>query len=224
MELELLKIFQNGYKLKSEIDGTIFNVEINNFEIGELILTSGKIVACDPVWLEPSEPFTVQIPPGRYPVILSVATAYENLDRRVAGAMLKFSDKPPVNWELALVEGQDLKDLGPEEFFGYSVEGGAGSFMNLDVTPILAEQIEEWVDKTDPKNYLAVEAVINDILDHHWARVELNSKTGANIIAFSSGFGDGAYPSYFGYAEDGVLCCLVTDFFVLRFYESTNNV
>ena len=43
------------------------------------------------------------------------------------------------------------------------------------------------------------------------------TKCGRNdFAAFSSGYGDGAYPSYFGFDEDGKPCVLVTDFLVLE--------
>jgi hypothetical protein len=43
----------------------------------------------------------------------------------------------------------------------------------------------------------------------------LDPETGANIVAFSSGDGDGCYASYFGLAADGSAACLVTDFGLL---------
>ncbi len=36
------------------------------------------------------------------------------------------------------------------------------------------------------------------------------------VAAFSSGYGDGCYPSYFGLDEAGKPCALVTDFLVLE--------
>lgn len=43
-----------------------------------------------------------------------------------------------------------------------------------------------------------------------WCNFQIDSSH--NIIAFSSGLGDGVYPSYFGYDENNEICCLVTDF------------
>jgi hypothetical protein len=43
----------------------------------------------------------------------------------------------------------------------------------------------------------------------------LDAETGANIVAFPSGEGDGCYASYFGLAADGSAACLVTDFGLL---------
>ncbi len=36
-----------------------------------------------------------------------------------------------------------------------------------------------------------------------------------NVIACFSGYGDGFYPSWWGYDEAKGICALVTDFFVL---------
>jgi len=43
----------------------------------------------------------------------------------------------------------------------------------------------------------------------------LDPDTGGNAIAFSSGYGDGSYASYWGFTADDELACLVTDFGVL---------
>jgi hypothetical protein len=47
-----------------------------------------------------------------------------------------------------------------------------------------------------------------------WSAV-LDHQTGANIVCFRSGEGDGCYASYFGLGADGALACLVTDFGLL---------
>jgi hypothetical protein len=45
--------------------------------------------------------------------------------------------------------------------------------------------------------------------------MSLDDATGTNMIAFSSGWGDGCYASYRGYDADDKIACLVTDFDVL---------
>jgi len=49
-----------------------------------------------------------------------------------------------------------------------------------------------------------------------WADFLLDAETGLDVVFFSSGFGDGVYPSYWGYDRAGELACLVTDFSVLN--------
>jgi hypothetical protein len=48
-----------------------------------------------------------------------------------------------------------------------------------------------------------------------WVNFIVDESTGANVMAFSSGLGDGIYGTYFGYDEDDDLVCAVTDFNVL---------
>ncbi|MEZ2239251.1 DUF4241 domain-containing protein [Microcoleus sp.] len=44
------------------------------FHAGDLVLPSGRIIACDPGWLwcKDVDPFSRTVPPGRYPVLLSI--------------------------------------------------------------------------------------------------------------------------------------------------------
>jgi len=44
--------------------------------IGDLVVTSGHILACDPMFLFETPPFADTVPPGRYPLILSVAALH----------------------------------------------------------------------------------------------------------------------------------------------------
>jgi hypothetical protein len=48
-----------------------------------------------------------------------------------------------------------------------------------------------------------------------WTNLIVDEATGANVIAFSSGYGDGSYPSYWGHDLTGQRVALVTDFVVL---------
>ena len=45
---------------------------------------------------------------------------------------------------------------------------------------------------------------------------ELDPESGLNLIAFSSGWGDGCYPSYWGLDAQGQATCLLTDFRVIE--------
>lgn len=47
-----------------------------------------------------------------------------------------------------------------------------------------------------------------------WANHRPEPSKPANVMVFSSGFGDGAYSNWWGFAGE-VVCCLVTDFEVL---------
>jgi hypothetical protein len=48
-----------------------------------------------------------------------------------------------------------------------------------------------------------------------WANMVMSRTTGANLVAFSTGWGDGGYPSFWGYDAGNEVACLVSDFGLL---------
>ena len=182
---------------------------------GELDLPTGRVVACDPfVYLGTGdiEPFTVTVAPGRYRVEAAVATLTrpdeapsDRPHRRVAAARLVVRDEPTVSWELALRPGQDPADLGDDEFYGYGVDAGTGCFYDA-----AAEQGFPEAEEDEGPLWDAFE-------DSDWSEgphLIRSPGTGHTLAAFTSGWGDGAYPTWTGRGADGEVTCFVTDFFV----------
>ncbi len=175
--------------------------------LGDLVMPTGQIFACDPFLVSPEEgPFTRTVPPGRYPVLVNVARM-ESYDERVAYAIVRVADTPPVRWELALLPDHDASEPGDDESFGYGVDSGTGCLMDALAAERLAERAQDG-DNQD------IEELMVKTYVHTWAWVNyvLDPDTGANVIAFSSGYGDGVYPSYWGLDDAGAAVCLVTDF------------
>ncbi len=180
--------------------------------LGDLSLSSGRIVACDPFIDATREPFTVAATPGRYPVVATIAHLPSD-DRRVAYATLRLSDITPSRWEMAIIAGQDVDTLPESHIFGYPVDAGTGCFMDVDTAQLLDKRLAEDEDYYET----LVEAMDRTYVDT-WssAEITLDPESGANAICFSSGFGDGLYASYFGYDSDDRLACLLTDFQVVE--------
>jgi len=178
------------------------------YNLGNLVITSGKILACDPYYCAEAEPFiTDLVPPGEYPVIVSVA--HIKNDQRVALAAIFIGDALPLNWKIATPSGIDLTK---RKRYTYCVDSGIGCFMDADAVNAFALICEDYDIDTDP---LLAEMSRHYTHTWGWANLCLNQATGTNIIAFSSGWGDGGYPSYFGYDENENIICLVTEFGVL---------
>ena len=64
------------------------------------------------------------------------------------------------------------------------------------------------------------EEVTEELEEHYtdtwgWANIVADTASGANVICFHSGWGDGFYASYFGYDDAGAIVCLLTDFGVI---------
>jgi hypothetical protein len=103
---------------------------VESYELGVLAVPTGKLIACDP-FIGRRNAFSQQSPKGHFPVQLLIAH-YEGPDERIAAATVRFSTGIPDRWEMAVLPGQDLSTLGPDEFFGYGVDSGTCSFMDSE--------------------------------------------------------------------------------------------
>ena len=116
---------------------------------------------------------------------------------------------------MAVRDGEDVSSLGKNEIFGYGVDTGTGSFMDMDGANALCRRyemedgyFEDMIAALD-KNYVHTRS---------WAHVKPDPSSPHLVYLFSSGVGDGFYASYWGFDENDILCCLSTDFNILRQY------
>lgn len=206
---EIYTAFAAGGKARSGGEATT----LSTVEAGDLVLPTGRIVAAD-VYLVSQEPFTRALPAGRHPVsLLSSARAPANAGD-VAAAMIRAAPRDPVTWELAVVAGQDPVTLLPGEFFGCGVDSGTGCFASPEAVATLTNQdsFEDYGDRIHKAMFPS-----DDVAD--WKNsvdVIVDPASGANVIGFSSGFGDGPYPSWFGLDANDEPLVLLTDFGILE--------
>jgi hypothetical protein len=99
ININLSKAFQTNQKLHTRF-GTFL---LTPYKIGELNLTTGKLIACDPLVFPGTDPFTPNFQPGCYPVILSIARNLKNEEPMVAYAMVQISEATTARWELATI-------------------------------------------------------------------------------------------------------------------------
>jgi hypothetical protein len=167
-------------------------LRISTHRAGPLRLPSGRLVAADPSSLDyGEEPFLVTVAPGDYPVTIAVATFLDDPGHsRVCATRLEITAEPAVRWELALRDGQDPLDLGAGEFFGFGVDAGLACFVDEDNRERLAEAWESLPDLLNPR-YTTLD--------------------GNEMVAWSSGWGDGAYPTWIGRDISGNVVAFVAD-------------
>ena len=183
-------------------DETEVTVKIR--EVGRLNTPTGRLKAADPNWLDGVEPFAVEVTPGTYPVALSVVHWSEDLDNiRVAAARLQVSDRPVASWEPALEPGQDPRALGDGQFYGMGVDTGLASFVDAAKADVFKEMSEQ-----DHGLFAEIGAGEALVLD--------DPSSEANLIAFPSGWGDGAYPTWIGRTVDGDIACFVIDMLLFK--------
>jgi hypothetical protein len=214
--LEALLRDGHSFRYNSTTDGAQ-EVTISVDPVGKLVLTSGKLLAWD-LLMVPDERYCFKkvLEPGRYPVYVSVAE-FPGGDARVACAMLRISEEPTVRWEAAAVNEPDPEQA--EERYSYGVDSGTGSFMSVEVAQVLAPLV--WEDEGKKNMFeefcdrVIAEMELNSCGLYgsaSWADMLVDGGTGANVVTFSSGWGDGEYASFWGFDASGKLTSLVTDF------------
>ena len=203
------KLFEDGRRAGSVFGPVTLRVQ----DVGNLWLTTGRIVACDPAVAEGVEAYTVTVPLGSYPAALAVAH-FEDGDQRVAAAMLRLSYEKAVSWEMALLPGEDAAELAEGEVFGFSVDSGTACLMDEEAARALVERARR---EEDFFGLIADEMEKTYVDTWSWANFVLDPSKALKIITFSAGFGDGLYASYFGRDAQGEVCRLVTDFALFDF-------
>jgi hypothetical protein len=190
----------------------------------ELRLPTGRLVAGEPWTSFGGEAgkyaFVQQVPPGAYPVELIMADFYDPGNPQgnthfsvVAAARLVVRDAPVAVWRMALQPGQDDAVLAEDEFFGYPVDGGTGSFGSPEIFNALAEfdEPEELFDS------------VIDIIDSEGIGLYADEETGNNLVMFRSGDGDGRYGTWVGYTAGDEVACFITDFMTLTYHADEDG-
>ena len=203
-------MYKHAVMADHTLDSSDGPVQLKRVSVGNLVLPSGRIVAQDPFVDVFEEPFTRTVPPGTYPVYLTIAHLPDG-DERVAFATVSFRPVAPKSWEMALLPGDDPAELEEDEYFGYGVDLGAGAFIDAETLEVYQER---YAGEDDPYERMKLMENLNG---SSWTYLNMvvDLTTGGNLVAFDSGWGDGSYASFFGLDEQGV-CCLVTDFGILE--------
>jgi hypothetical protein len=181
--------------------------------LGTLEVPTGKIVTSDVLVNPDRPPLSRDIAPGKYQVVLYRLTSP---DPRVAMAELRIAEGNAVAWELAVLPGQDVSRLKGEEFFGFPVDAGVGSF--YDHSALQAMDQREADEKRKSARY---SNYYDDVLsfdmtgDKETAVMHVPLPDAKiNVAVFSSGWGDGYYPAIWGLDKSGKPVVLVIDFYV----------
>lgn len=172
--------------------------EMKELELGRLDLPGGRLVAADPLGND-AVPFDRKLTPGQYPVILHLVRDAEG-EEVIAFAEVRLSDAQPARYEMALTGEEDASEpLEEDGFFGFEAEEGFGGFWDASLS-LRDEEVDAVEDALVASFTPRRMAVL-------WRRAE-----GQSLAAFSCGFGDGAYPAFWGLDAQGTPCCLIVDF------------
>ncbi len=190
------------------------NPLIESFEVGDIHLPTGYLVACDPVITSDMLPFTTIFPVGSFPILLHK----ERESNCVAYAEIRFGTGEITSWEMATTAGQNLKDLKGEEIFGYPVESGMGSYMDLETQDCL-NHLEKTLYHRKGADFMGIyEEFFHDhFFDENgaidqYAFLKPNEQRGGTVFAFEAGYGEGFYASYIGFGSNKQPLKIVTEF------------
>jgi len=197
--------FTDNYSYIDE-EKTVYNLHCEN--IGKLNVVNGQIIACDPFLFNNDKSFDTLFPIGQFSVELAIANIKG--DERVGFSRIKFSEKIPIRWTMAVTTDQDASNLTEEEIFGYGVDSGTGCFMDSSGAKAYSAYLKL---KENNYNIVIAEMEITYKDTRSWL---LWNKDSFNVAMFSTGWGDGLYATYIGYDNEHSICRLVTDFGLLE--------
>ncbi|EJL74868.1 DUF4241 domain-containing protein [Chryseobacterium populi] len=187
---------------------------LESFEVGKIYLSSGKLVACDPLITNDMQPFSTTFPKGDFSVLLHK----ERESNCVAYAEIIFGDAEVSEWELATTPGQKIRDLAEGEVFGYPVESGMGCFMDVDTQ----ERLNELEKKLYHSKGVDFRGIYEEFFHEYffdengaidqYAFLKPAEQHPGIIFAFETGYGEGFYASYIGYGKNNNPIKIVTEF------------
>lgn len=177
--------------------GLLGKLTVHN--LGVVRVPSGKIGACDP-FVDLENPVVVRIPPGDYPVRVTIADVSEEQDgshMREAYLSLVMSEETPTLVEPApTLEGEPPAG----EVYGVSVDAGTVAFVDADaVARCMPEDSSTWYedvfDAHDDLNSWFALMDANRPFPAGLANVVMPQATAEeNVVLAHSGWGDGFYP------------------------------
>lgn len=187
---------------------------LESFDVGRIYLSTGKLVACDPLITNDMQAFTDVFPKGDFAVLLHK----ERESNCVAYAEIIFSEADIASWKLATTESQNIKDLAEGEVFGYPVESGMGCFMDVETQKSLND-LEQKLYRRKGDDFMGIYEEFfhehffdeNGAIDQY-AFLKPSEELPGTIFGFETGYGEGFYASYIAYDKANAPVKIVTEF------------
>ena len=200
--------------------------EIFILDMGEIEFPTGDILVRDPlVWLNRDEKaYLTSVPRGKYRIETLVVKLEED-HYRYALSRVRFTENVPKIYYEALKGDENLDDVDGDSIFGFNVDAGLATIVDVATRNAYCDFKDKWYAENPDKNIyddFFTEVFANNAEENpnyqreggDWINFKLpNSELSIPMI--QSGFGDGRYPVYFGYDENGEFCDLVVEYIYL---------
>jgi hypothetical protein len=161
--------------------------------IGHLEIRSQRLVIGDPVILHDLAPLALPIPNGDHPIDLVQVVNPKHIGHRMNALIrLRLNDDPPVNWKYASTDSvlMDTTNVRSDDLHGFSVDAGSALLF----------------DARQQKRLLELD------IDRLWTD---SAHVNTGVFSYSTN-GDGLFPAYWGFNEQGEPCQLIIDLMVVR--------
>ena len=205
--------------------GRLAGKEMDVLVLGPCSLPSGRLIVRDPLtYLTDSheKPYMEKCPVGCFTVDAAVVVLdTDDLDY-YAAVRMRFNDSDAVSFYEALVGYEDIYRMNGGEYFGFQSDSGLACICDEDAHAAFCDWIYEMTE-IDPDFDLyrdvLEEVFLRSYIDHpehqreagDWASWTIPG-TDLNVVIVQTGFGDGAYPVYFGYDAAGSICQVIVQF------------
>ena len=200
--------------------------EVFVLDMGEVNFPTGEILVRDPlVCLHRDEkPYLQSVPVGKFRIKTLVAKIEEDHYRYVM-SRVKFTEEEPVVYYEALKGDENLDFLEEESIFGFSVDAGLATIVDVETKNAYCDFEDSWYEENPNKNIY--DDFFADIFEKNAVENPLYQREGGDWINFripntnlsipmiQTGFGDGVYPVYFGYDKNKNLCDIVIEYIYL---------
>lgn len=199
--------------------------KLERLSMGTISFPSGEVLVRDPlVYLDTDRDavaYWKTVPTGVFPLTASVVIREDDC-ARYAAVRVAFSDAVPVRFEEALLGNEDLEGVAAGEFFGFNVDAGLATIVDLEVARAYTAFAKAWADEHPDQNIY--DDFFAEIFQRSYEEHPNHQRSGGdwinwtipgtdfNLPMFQSGFGDGAYPVYFGYDANQQICQMVIQF------------
>lgn len=196
---------QSGHLVNSRPEGDQ-RWPVRVLSIGHIELPDGRLVACDPyIAADAADHFITAVPSGRHEVQVVRAVVGPDHERNAA-ALLVTGAGAVARWTMGVTDPDAPPPAEWDGFIGYAVDSGTGCFASpagqQAATSVLMEDAGML---EDPLSTALEQSPLQAV-------VAAPAPDAPDVAVFTSGWGDGMYPTWFGHAEDGTVVLVMTDF------------
>lgn len=209
--------------------------KLYHLPLGDVKFPTGNVIVRDPLVYLKSDaaPYFISVEQGTFPLTVLVMEVEEAHYRYVA-FRVKLSDQKAVTHIEALLGHENLDNFNAGEYFGFNVDAGLATIVDEKTKDAYCAFEQQWLAANPGGNiyddYLAA-AFKKSYEDYpqyqrsggDWINFAIPG-TDLTIPMIQSGYGDGAYPVYFGYDTNNEVCEIVVQFIDIELtFEGEND-